>query len=537
MNETLQGLFTQIREASMATKATFAALLLGAVAIAGAAVAWSNRPHFVVLHEGLTDSQFAAVGASLAEAGVTFKNSAPPAPITIYVDQSRLAEAQAAMFMSSALTAKDGGILTGSSVFMSAGEREQAKRKREWQEMERMLSTLDFVRAATVKTFHDEGRSFGAKPMITGSVALTLSPGVDLTRDKARTVAKMVRFGLGVEEDKLIVTQQDGAAAWDGEDLAGGSGGDWAEMVDREDRRLERKANELLADVLGPGRARVAVRTEWDQSEATTVAAVADAKQRATIREETSKTKTPQFAPSNNGGFAGSAGNLIDPASQSSLPDGTLDARTAPTPAATTPQVASTEDTRSEYEPSKTITQTVRRAPQLERMSISLFLDTSLQAEQESLIRAVKAAVGFNEQRDSFESALTAFYSDTPEPVLDEEGNPVPVEEAPAEAAPNPMVEMLLTRGVEIVSALAFVILLFVSLKGSRSSQSASEEELIAAGAGSGGATAQGAALADEEIDPELLAIRQVEQLLESDPERVGRILSSWAREHGMARL
>ena len=52
-----------------------------------------------------------------------------------------------------------------------------------------------------------------------------------------------------------------------------------------------------------------------------------------------------------------------------------------------------------------------------------------------------------------------------------------------------------------------------------------------------GGSSAQGAAIPDEEIDPELLAIRQVEQLLESDPERVGRILSSWAREHGMARL
>ena len=48
-------------------------------------------------------------------------------------------------------------------------------------------------------------------------------------------------------------------------------------------------------------------------------------------------------------------------------------------------------------------------------------------------------------------------------------------------------------------------------------------------------AEAEAAEAAEEEpeveIDPEVLARRQVEELLESDPEKVGEILSSWARE------
>ncbi|MEO0650960.1 MAG: flagellar M-ring protein FliF C-terminal domain-containing protein [Planctomycetota bacterium] len=535
MNETLQGLFTQIREASAATKATFAALLLGAVAIAGATVAWSNRPHFVVLHEGLTDSQFAAVGAALAQAGVTFKNSAPPAPITIYVDQSKKAEAQAAMFMSNALTAKNGGILTGSSVFMSAGEREQAKRKREWQEMEAILSVLEYVRSATVKTSEEPARRFGEKPIVSGSVALNLVPGYELTRVEARTVAMLVSKGLGVDEERLIITHQGGAAVFDGEDLADG-GGDWSEQAEREEARLERKANALLEEIYGPDKARVSVRTEWDLTRQTTVAALSDPKG-TTIYEETSETKTPQFGPQAVGGNAGSPGNLLDPASETITADGALDARTGSAPPQVQPQTASTKDKRAEYEPSKTVTQTVRSTPVLERMSISLFLDSSLSAEEERLVGAVKGVVGFVETRDRFESAITTFYSDAPEPVLDENGEPIPVEEEVAEpSAPDPMVELLLTRGVEIVSALAFVVLLFVSLKGAKHAGAAQAEEEASAAAAAGGPGGAGG-LADEEIDPELLAIRQVEQLLETDPERVGKILSSWAREHGMARL
>jgi hypothetical protein len=61
----------------------------------------------------------------------------------------------------------------------------------------------------------------------------------------------------------------------------------------------------------------------------------------------------------------------------------------------------------------------------------------------------VKAAVGFSEERDAFSSAVLPFAVP-------------PAAEAPAESAPeepsqpNPLVETLLQRGVEIASALVF---------------------------------------------------------------------------------
>ena len=78
------------------------------------------------------------------------------------------------------------------------------------------------------------------------------------------------------------------------------------------------------------------------------------------------------------------------------------------------------------------------------------------------------------------------------------------------------MADLLLRRGVEIALALVFVVLLLKSLKSS------------------GKAALRVHAPTDrveDELDPELLARARVEELLKSDPDRVGDILSSWARD------
>ena len=82
-------------------------------------------------------------------------------------------------------------------------------------------------------------------------------------------------------------------------------------------------------------------------------------------------------------------------------------------------------------------------------------------------------------------------------------------------SAPSPMMETLLRRGVEIVTALVFLALLFKSLRSS--SKAADEDSAVAK--------------PEDGIDPELLARAHVEELLKSDPEKIGSILSSWARD------
>lgn len=575
MNDLLRQLFESIKASSAATKATYAGLFLGAIVVAVAAVKLSSRPHYELLHSEMSEGQLRSVGAALAEAGVDWQQSQPPGPFSIYVDKADMAAARNAMFLSGSMSAVEGGIVTGGSsigsVFLSSGEREQLKRKREWEETEQMLERLTYIADAQVRTTVPTGLAFGREDETTGSVTLTVRPGADFGRQEARTVARMVRFALGIREENLIVSDQNSDTVYDGSDLGGPGGGEgeqWFELAEDKEKRLERKINDELELLYGPGLAKVLVRTEWDYDSAEIIVDSSDPKARAVVSEQTSSTETPKFPPSAGSiGAAGSSTNVVDAQTAVLEPDGTLNTTTggatadnALVPAA---EVATTSEKSAEYQPSRTLTHSKRRVPDMTRMTIALWLDSSIASQADEISKGVKSSVGFLEGRDAFEQAVFS------RPTLEEGAEGLEGEDGEATGEPgvSPMLEMLLTRGVEIVSALAFIALLFVSLRGGKvkggaaggagPDQGGSRSPGGANGAsGANGANGHTGAAGEggdgtgtgavggmpgvdgvmPEVDPELLAIRQVEELLSTDPERVGKILSSWAREKGMVR-
>jgi len=110
--------------------------------------------------------------------------------------------------------------------------------------------------------------------------------------------------------------------------------------------------------------------------------------------------------------------------------------------------------------------------------------------------------------------------------------------EADGPGEPNPALELFLTRGVEIVAALAFVVMLFLALRGGKKPRKGRAAGGAGAGAtsaaggmGGSGAGAGGLEIPDEEIDPVLLARTQIEEIVRTDPRRVGEILSRWASD------
>jgi flagellar biosynthesis/type III secretory pathway M-ring protein FliF/YscJ len=183
---------------------------------------------------------------------------------------------------------------------------------------------------------------------------------------------------------------------------------------------------------------------------------------------------------------------------------------------------ATTTDTHKEYFTPRATEQVVRTAPVLLRLSISLFLDDSLVELEESLTASVKAAVGFRSDRPDVFSLTTLPFAGVGS---GEDGEAVA---EPAAEPLSPVVETILRRGVEILSALVFLFVLFRSLKGAR--------QLVSRGSGPK-STAPGISpetgLPDVPI--EVLARAQVEEILNSNPEKIGEILSSWAREEAPA--
>ena len=516
----LQNLLEQLRNAGTGSKVIAGLVLVAVAAIVSTAAVVAQRPHFEMLYSELSASDSALVQKALAGAGIPFEQSQPPGPFIIYVDDADRYKAMHAVAIAGALERTPGGVLPSgggmTTVFMSAGERQQVTLKREWQETERLLEELNFVTKATVTTTAGIVSAFGRGTPRTGSVMLQVRGAESLSRQQAQTVANLVRFGLGIEPTHLNIADQRGSSLYDGAEFdEAGGGGQWLEQRMQFEERLETRANRVLAAVLGPGAAYVTISSSWNQDINTSVAENADPSKKIVVSEFLDSSKTPQGSQPTVGGAAGPGSNAgefgVDNAAvpTSSGGGGTADA-------------AKTESTRTEYwTPTETV-RTVRLAPVLERLSVSLFLDKNVIAANEDLasIRgdiedSVKAAVGFDSERnDAFSAVTLPFFA---EPVDEEAEAEAAAAEAEQVSEPSPLMEMLLERGVEIVSALAFLFLLLKALKGTPAAAPAAEVSETAE--------------SNEGDVMEFLAQAQIEELVKTDPARVGRILSDWVVE------
>ncbi|QDU86489.1 Flagellar M-ring protein [Planctomycetes bacterium Pla163] len=546
MKNALATIWEQISSMSAAARATVLTVVLGVAVAAGVAVHFASQPHYVMLVSGLDDTTAARVGEALAGANVEWRSSQPPGPFVIYVDESQKTMALNAVASAGAMKPMSGGILTDpgglSSLLLGSQEREQIMRKRIWEEMQRMLELLDFVVAAKVQTLVPEARVFGRQPALTASVTLVTDGGLDLTREQARTVARLVRFGLGIEEQNLVIADDSGKSIYDGNDLSGRDGADdWLAAGESSDRRLEAKAVSILEDILGPGLARVAVRSEWDFSTSRTLADTAGPEAAQLVSERSTTTTDPRFSNDLGvgGGVAGSSGNLNNPSEGfGTNSQGVVDARSPQNVASSSePAIAKTSQQDKRYVPSRTLRATEQRTPKLERLSIALYLDASLDANSVAAIQeTVKATVGFSQERgDLFQIAQIPFLkSDGADGV---EGS----SEAPAKL--DPLMELLIDRGVEIVLAVVFMFLILKSARGASKSRKQRERELAAirereaaereaeAEQRKQDAELEAQRLRDLEEDPIHQSRRRVSDLVGEEPDKVADLLTAWVRD------
>jgi flagellar biosynthesis/type III secretory pathway M-ring protein FliF/YscJ len=507
MNESLQALIAQLKSAGSGGKAVAALVGVAVLAIVGSVAVVTSGPHFEMAFSNLSDHESAAVMKSLSEAGIEFRVSQPPGPFMVYVDEDNVSSALGAAYGSGALDRPLRGVRTEatgmSSVFLGAKEREQRVRFRELEELEGVLEDLHFVATARVLTSREEFGKLGGRgaPMRSASVMIGVYDGTTPTEDQATAVAQLVSRALGISLEDISVSDQKGVVVYDGDSRkkSDDSPEDWLVFKQRYDTTVAQKANDVLTQILGPNKSQVMVDSTWDFTR--TVVESRTPVKGERIREDVKETSTPIEDDRPDGAGAGPTPNDPD----------------AP---AEEPLVATTEDKTTEYTAGMTSTSTVNAAPLLTRLSVALFLDESIPEEQRTALEAtVKTTVGWFPAADesgeeSFSTTVLPFYA--PEEVPVDETTDVPTR-------PNPLVNTLMRRGVEVGTALVFLFLLLRTLRGAK--KAAAEGNLTARGSGAPGA------INVEDLDPELLAREQVQDLLSSDPERVGKILSSWARE------
>ena len=529
MKERFEQLFQMFMGANAATRI---ALVVGTVVLItlGAATSWfANRKEYVEIWSGLTPGEASEYKKALAGAGIAFQSSPPPDNgIWVDISDRDAAEAQVALAgytpSIKGIQVADGG---AASAFLSARAREQMSDKREWQECEVQLERLQFVLRATVTTSGTEASPFTPDKSSTVSVTLGLRPGEVLDAGKARTVASLVRGRFNVPMENIIVVDEQGNLLHDGMESGGGmSGSDVFAHKQRYDSSLERTANKLLEQALGRGMGMVTVNSKWEYVESESIEE--NATPATDPYYESTSTSKSDGSSSGIGGPAGTSSNITqDYGNENAATGGTSSGG----------GTYESERTEKRNAVGRKTTHTTNRTPKFQRMSVSLMIDESKADQLDNISSLIKAAVGYDESTDKFES------KSMPLPSLerDEEGNvvaPAPVE--PAEP-PNAYLELGLKYGVEILAAVGFLVVLLKSLKGGSGAASGAESSERTGGGSSASRSpivpgtiteSNPAGITEEEIaniDPSQLARTQVEDLVRNHPEKVSEILAYWA--------
>ncbi len=506
MKQSLANLWTLLSQSSAATRLAIAAGVFLAIVVAGASMYRSANPHMEFFVGDLDNASFARATKALSQSGVRFETSVG-APYTIWVESGRKYDAHNAIAQAGALDAGTLGIDTsdGSNPWASSIERKQVADARYWQEVERQLNQLHWVRASKVLAKMPTNRVLGRAPHPTVSVMLTTN-GMRPTPEQGLNVGNIVRAAFNVPEENITILDQNGHMIFDGQ------------RDDRLDESLayERNFNDdltrtvqtLLDDIYGPNLTRVAVRGEWSFVKSETVGNNLQPDKRL-ISKSTMKSSQP--SPVMEGGPAGLEESFLGPTAASG-------------PVQSDPATKTEIDENYNY--GTQTTHVVEDTPVLKRLSVSLALDASLQEQASAIADQVKAAVGFSEQRGDFLAAHTTALNGVER---DEEGNivaPAPIEAAPA---PNPMMGLLVERGIELAALLIFMFLLARSFKVSKKQlQTAGSPSFSGAPGGIPGAAGKGVDPEMEE-DPSAMARMHVEKLLETDPDRVSSLLTRWA--------
>jgi flagellar M-ring protein FliF len=545
---TLRGATDALKSLGSGSRAVALLVLLAIAGVLGTSAYIARQPHFELLYSGLDATDSARVQKALSDAGIAFEASQPPAPFSVFVDTNERHSAFAAVASSGALAGRSGGIASTesgmSTVFLSQAERAQVVRKRDWEETELLLEGLDFVADARVRTSSSDEGPWGRDGRTRASVTLTLRGRAVLSTEQTLAVAGLVRNALGVDPADLVITDQIGTSLYDGAAQTGDAAQSaaWLAHKSRFDRELADRANRLLSDILGADRARVTVSSDWSFEQTSSVSESTDPQKRVAVSEESSASATPG-ASGGVGGAAGTASNI-------SSDDFGLDhAAVADSSGSNGADagIARSEESRNEYYVPKSTVATVNRSPVLKRLSVSLFLDESLADRQKELESSIKAAVGYDESRKDAFSAVKLPFNGVTVRSTDgasaadgaDAGAQAPQQTSAPDAPPSRLVQLLLDRGVEIVAAIAFVFVLLRTVRGPRAPKADKKKGKGAADAtanaadanGAAGADAAGASAARRPSDELVPAARvKVSELVKQDPERVGRILSDWAR-------
>jgi len=366
-----------------------AALTIGIAAIVGVGY-WSARSEYVLLAKDLGPSQAAEIISRLQTAGITYELSYSGSELSVPKqdwNRSRLASGNLLDPLHSEQDTVQGGIFDDPNQIKDRQHRQLEL------SISRMIMQLNGVAHAEVHISRPESSPFirDRRPA-TASVVLSFRPGVMFDRQQAASVVSIVSHAVGgLNPDDITVADSQGRIL---SEKQSGMGADVAMQWEYQ-RRLETdlaaKAESMLSQILGPGRAIVRVTADVDFTKTTREEETydPDAKVKKTEKITTEDTTNQETSV----GGSGTAANVEASGGGNSASRGA--------------QTSKSETIETEYQNTRR-TNTVVEAPgRLQRLTVSAAVDIPKNADgsapvltKDQIALVIKQAVGFSTTRD-----------------------------------------------------------------------------------------------------------------------------------------
>jgi flagellar M-ring protein FliF len=371
----------------------FALIGIGAIAVVAIYMVFLNStsPNLVVAYSGLAPEDSAAIADHLENEGIPYEIGAGGS--TVSVPANQVAEVRIQLAQQNLPAGGTVGMeLFDKTDFGATDFNNQVNYQRALEgELARSINTLDGVRGSRVHLVMPEEAIFVEdQEAASASVLLQLDRGAGLTQDQIRGITNLVVNSVqGLTQEHVTIIDETGRALYDGAAMSGdfGFGGTSTQMELQRayELSLQRDLEQTLAQVVGVGRSAVTVRAVLDFDEVTeTETQFADAGQ-AVPRSSVSVQETFNGNGLTVGGVPGTGANGADIAADDAATGNSQYTRT---------------ETTVNNEISSTTSVTNRAPGQVERLSVSVVLDESVTAAQETAITsAVAAAVAFDQVR------------------------------------------------------------------------------------------------------------------------------------------
>ena len=408
----MQGILEQIRRFGAVRLAVMALVSLGLLSFFGYIIVRASQPSLAVLYSDLSPEDTTAIMRELDARGLTYEMRDDGR--TILAPRPEIAKLRLDLASKGVPTGGAVGyeIFDRSDAFSSSGLVQTINQLRALEgELARSIRTIGAVQSARVHLAIPEKRLFERdRQPPRASIALKLRG--DLSPAQISAIRRLVASAVeGLKPELVSIVDEQGRLLADGTSGDGASGVALEEKQATLERRLRTQIEDIIASVVGQGRARVQVSAELDPARVQTVSESFDPESKV-VRSTQNRNENQTTTDVKDG--------TVSVANE--LPSGQSNNTNQRDASAKNEEVVN-------YEISKTTKTEVSEGGKVKRISVAVLVDGTYakgangdvtytpraQADLDRIAALVKSGIGFNTQRGDQIEVVNLRFASTPD--------------------------------------------------------------------------------------------------------------------------